>query len=214
MQRKEHAAQGAFCWPDQHLRIRKGTNLGAGNPSPAFCSASSRSQRRRSLSGRRPALPRPLRCAQGSSHATSMFASEHVVTRSSFRARGAPASPSSLLYPESTDWLGNVNPWHECCCPLYQQPWLWPTNCRYSFSGLSTCVFFLPLSAAALKANPWISQHRLARQMSLPSISSRLGASKGAFFDGMMLCLGEPVAHVAEINFATVEIEVVEHFLQ
>ena len=75
-------------------------------------------------------------------------------------------------------------------------------------------AFFLPLSAAALKANPWISQHRLARQMSLPSISSRLGASKRAFFDGMMLCLGEPVAHVAEINFATVEIEVVEHFLQ
>ena len=74
--------------------------------------------------------------------------------------------------------------------------------------------FFLPLSAAALKANPWISQHRLARQMSLPSISSRLGASKRAFFDGMMLCLGEPVAHVAEINVATVEIEVVEHFLQ
>ena len=44
MQRKEHAAQGAFCWPDQHLRIRKGTNLGAGNPSPAPCSASSRCQ--------------------------------------------------------------------------------------------------------------------------------------------------------------------------
>ena len=68
-------------------------------------------------------------------------------------------------------------------------------------------AFFLPLSAAALKANPWISQHRLARQMSLPSISSRLGASKGAFFD-------RPVAHVAEINYASVEIEVVEHFLQ
>ena len=50
--------------------------------------------------------------------------------------------------------------------------------------------------------------------MSLPSISRRLGASKGALLDGMMLCLGEPVAHVAEINFATVEIEVVEHFLQ
>ena len=86
MQRQEHAAQGAFCWPDQHLRIRKGTNLGAGNPSPASCSASSRCQRRRSLSGRRPALPRPLRCAQGSSHATSMFASEQVVTCSFLRA--------------------------------------------------------------------------------------------------------------------------------
>ena len=213
MQRKEHAAQGAFCWPDQHLRIRKGTNLGAGNPSPAFCSASSRSQRRRSPSGRRPALPRPLRCAQGSSHATSMFASEHVVTRSSFRARGAPASPSSLLYPESTDWLGNVNPWHECCCHCISSLGCGPRIVGIRFLAFRR-AFFLPLSAAALKANPWISQHRLARQMSLPSISSRLGASKRAFFDGMMLCLGEPVAHVAEINFATVEIEVVEHFLQ
>ena len=81
---------------------------------------------------------------------------------------------------------------------------LWPCDVR----------FCLPLSAAALKANPWISQHRLARQMSLPSISSRLGASKGAFFDRMKQCLSAPVAHVAEINFATVEIEVVEHFLQ
>ena len=50
--------------------------------------------------------------------------------------------------------------------------------------------------------------------MFLPSISKRLGASKGALFDRMMLCLGEPVAHVAEINHAIVEIEVVEHFLQ
>ena len=147
MQRKEHAAQGAFCWPDQHLRIRKGTNLGAGNPSPAFCSASSRSQRRRSLSGRRPALPRPLRCAQGSSHATSMFASEHVVTRSSFRARGAPASPSSLLYPESTDWLGNVNPLHECCCHCISSLGCGPRIVGLRFSGLSTCVFFAVVSS-------------------------------------------------------------------
>ena len=153
MQRKEHAAQGAFCWPDQHLRIRKGTNLGAGNPSPAFCSASSRSQRRRSLSGRRPALPRPLRCAQGSSHATSMFASEHVVTRSSFRARGAPASPSSLLYLESTNWLGNVNPRHSPL-PIVSAALVVAHDLSVSVLWHCDVRFFLPLSAAALKANP------------------------------------------------------------
>ena len=182
MQRKEHAAQGAFCWPDQHLRIRKGTNLGAGNPSPAFCSASSRSQRRRSLSGRRPALPRPLRCAQGSSHATSMFASEHVVTRSSFRARGAPASPSSLLYPESTNWLGNVNPRHSPL-PIVSAALVvahelsvfvfWPFDVRFFFAVVSSRFEGKPLdfSTSPCASNvlavhqqpPWCQQAGLLR---------------------------------------------------